>query len=90
MFDTETNTTGKLAEICQLSVCDMSGSHRFSEYVLPIHDIDFFASRVNNFEIRLIKGERKLFKNKTLVLSIPFGEVQIPFWLTPEIYSTVH
>ena len=33
LFDTETNTTGKLAEICQLSVCDMSGSHRFSEYV---------------------------------------------------------
>ena len=25
VFDTETNTTGKLAEICQLSVCDISG-----------------------------------------------------------------
>jgi hypothetical protein len=23
VFDTETNTTGKLAKICQLSVCDM-------------------------------------------------------------------
>ena len=74
VFDTETNTTGKLAEICQLSVCDISGSHGFSEYVLPTNDIDFFASRVNNLEIRLIKGERKLFKNQILIPSIPFGE----------------
>ena len=75
MFDRETNTTGKLAKICQLSVCDISGSHRFSEYVLPTNDIVFlFVSRVNNLEIRLIKGERKLFKNKILIPSIPFGE----------------
>jgi hypothetical protein len=35
----------------------MSGSHMFSEYVLPTHDIDFYASRVNNLEIRTIKGK---------------------------------
>ena len=74
VFDTETNSTGKLAEICQLSVCDMSGSHMFSEYVLPTHDIDFYASRVNNLEIRTIEGVRKLFKNEISLPSIPFCE----------------
>ena len=85
VFDTETNTTGKLAEICQLSVCNMSGSHRFSEYVLPIHDIDFFASRVNNLEIRLIKGERKLFKNRTLVPSIPLALTKLQRYIALSI-----
>jgi DNA polymerase III epsilon subunit-like protein len=74
VFDTETNTTGKSAEICQLSVCDMSGSYIFSEYILPTHDIDFYASRINNLDIRLINGKRELFKNSKLVPSIPFSE----------------
>ncbi len=74
VFDTETNTTGKSAEICQLSVCDMSGSYIFSEYMMPTHDIDFYASRVNNLGIRLVNGKRELFKNSKLVPSIPFSE----------------
>ena len=51
-----------------------SGSHMFSEYVLPTHDIDFYASRVNNLEIRTIEGVRKLFKNEISLPSIPFCE----------------
>jgi hypothetical protein len=46
----------------------MSGSHMFSEYVLPTHDIDFYASRINNLEIRTIKGKWKVFKNEISIL----------------------
>ena len=37
IFDTETNATGKSAEICQLSVTDKSASHKFSVYIMPRH-----------------------------------------------------
>ena len=46
LFDLETNTTGKAAEICQLSATDTSGL-QFSIYVLPTSGIDQYASRVN-------------------------------------------
>ncbi|XP_068684754.1 uncharacterized protein [Montipora foliosa] len=45
IFDTETTTTGKSAELCQLSATDQSRMHQFSTYVLPEQDIDYFASR---------------------------------------------
>ena len=51
IFDTETNTTGKSAELCQLSVTDKSGLHQFSTYILPVQDIDYFASKVNKLKI---------------------------------------
>jgi len=50
VFDTETTTTEKSAELCQLSVTDQSGMHQFSTYVLPEQDIDYFASRVNKLK----------------------------------------
>ena len=48
IFDTETNTTGKSAELCQLSATDQTGLYQFSTYILPVHDIDRFASKVNS------------------------------------------
>lgn len=35
IFDTETNMSGKTAEICQLSAIDRSGLHEFNDYILP-------------------------------------------------------
>ena len=48
IFDTETNTTGKSAELCQLSATDQTDLYQFSTYTLPVHDIDHFASKVNS------------------------------------------
>ena len=48
IFDTETNTTGKSAELCQLSATDQTGLYQFSTYTLPVHDIDRFASKENS------------------------------------------
>ncbi|XP_068732248.1 uncharacterized protein [Montipora capricornis] len=48
IFDTETNATGKSAEICQLSVTDKSASHKFSAYIMPTQDIDLHASKLIN------------------------------------------
>ena len=62
IFDTETTTTGKSAELCQLSATDQSSMHQFSTYVLPEQDIDYFASRVNKLKIFNINGERRLSK----------------------------
>ena len=45
-FDIETNTTRKSAELCQLSVADLSGLHQFLTHILPVQDIDYFASKV--------------------------------------------
>ncbi|KAK2566044.1 hypothetical protein P5673_010370 [Acropora cervicornis] len=63
IFDTETNATGKSAEICQLSVTDKSASHKFSVYIMPTQDIDLHASKVNKLKIVKINGERKMYKD---------------------------
>ena len=69
IFDTETNATGKSAEICQLSVTDKS---KFSVYIMPTQDIDMYASKVNKLKIVKINGERKLYKDDKVVRAIPF------------------
>ena len=74
VFDTETNSTSKSAEVCQLLVTDKSGLHTFSEYILPMQDIEFHASRVNKLKILNVNGERKLFKNDELLHTLPFHE----------------
>ena len=62
IFDTETNTSGKTAEICQLSAINRSGLHQFNEYILPSKDVDVHASKVNGFSVRRIHGTRTLCK----------------------------
>ena len=72
IFDTETNATGKSAEICQLSVTDTSASHKFSDYIMPTQDIDLYASKVNKLKIVKINGERKLYKEDQVLRALPF------------------
>ena len=75
IFDTETNTTRKSAELCQLSITDQSGLYQFSQYILPVQDIDYFASKVNKLKILKINGERKLFKDNEEVNALPLKDV---------------
>ena len=70
IFDIETNTSGKAAEICQLSAIDRSGSDQFNEYILPLKDVDIHASRVNGLSVRRVHGSRTLCKENQAVSSI--------------------
>ena len=70
IFDTETNTTGKKAELCQLSTIDKSGQNSFSQYILPTNDIDIYASRVNKLSIKFLNGKRTLFKETTALQTL--------------------
>ncbi|XP_068700225.1 uncharacterized protein [Montipora foliosa] len=79
IFDTETNATGKSAEICQLSVTDKSASHKFSAYIMPTKDIDLHASKVNKLKIVTINGERKMYKDDKVVRAIPFDSAIAQF-----------
>ena len=75
LFDTETNTTGKQAELCQLAAINQSSLASFSEYVLPNKNIDKYASRVNNISIKTVDGKRVLFKQSNPVLALTCDEV---------------
>ena len=70
IFDTETNTTGKKAELCQLSAIDKSGQNSFSQYILPTNDIDIYASTVNKLSIKFLNGKRTLFKETTALQTL--------------------
>ena len=61
LFDTETNSTGKLAELCQLAAVDRSDK-QFSCYILPNRDIDPYASKVNKLTVKTVNEKRTLFK----------------------------
>ena len=67
IFDTETNTTGKSAELSQLSATDQTGLYQFSTYTLPVHDIDHFASKLNKLKIVKVNGERQQRSKYTIV-----------------------
>ena len=75
LFDTETNTTSKQAELCQLAAINQSRLASFSEYVLPNKNIDKYASRVNNLSIKTVDGKRLLFKQSNPVLALTCDEV---------------
>ena len=60
IFDTETTCTGKLAEVCQLSVVSENGRHEFSTFILPQSNISYSAYLVNGMTIKNIKGVRTL------------------------------
>ena len=62
LFDTETNSTGKLAELCQLAAVDRSGKN-VSCYILPNRGMDAHASKVNNLTIKTVIAIRTLYKD---------------------------
>ena len=72
VFDTETNATGRAAELCQLSAIDKSGHCSFSEYILP--DIDKYASRINKLSVRTVNGQRTLFKEAEQLATLTSSE----------------
>ena len=63
IFDIETNTYGKTAEIWQLSAVDQSGLHCFNNYILSSRDVEIRATRVNGSSVRTVRGVRTLFKD---------------------------
>ena len=74
IYDIETNTSGKTAEICQLSAVDQSGLHCFNDYILPLRDVDIHATRVNGLSVRTVRGVRTLFKNNQPVETVSLGK----------------
>ena len=78
LFDTETNSTGKLAEICQLAAMDKAGK-RFSCYILPNRDIDSYASKVNKLTVKYVNGIRTLFKENQPVTVSTLSEALTQF-----------
>ena len=69
VFDTETTSTGKGAQIFQLSAITKSGNC-FNEYILPTCNITHHASLINGLSITIINGKRTLLKDNNPVLSI--------------------
>jgi DNA polymerase III epsilon subunit-like protein len=74
VFDTETNATGRAAELCQLSAVDKSDHCSFSEYILPNNCIDKYASRVNKLSVRTVNGQRTLFKKAEQLATLTSSE----------------
>ena len=74
IYDIETNTSGKTAEICQLSAVDQSGLHSFNDYILPSRDVDIHATRVNSLSVRTVRGVRTLFKDNRPVETVSLGK----------------
>ena len=68
-FDTETISTGKRAQICQLSAITKS-RNCFNKYILPTCNISHHASLINGLSIKAVNGKRTLLKDNNPVLSI--------------------
>ena len=74
IFDTETNCTGKQAELCQLSAIKESSLQIFSKYILPTSNVSPGATRVNKLSVKNINGKRQLFKENQPVETVSLGE----------------
>ena len=81
VFDTETSTIGREAELCQLSAIDKSSQCSFSEYILPNNSIDCFASSVNRLFVRTVNGQRTLFKEAQQLETVTSSEALSRFSL---------
>ena len=73
VFDTETTSTGKSAQICQLSALTRSGKS-FNEYILPTGNISHHAALINGLSIKTINGKRTLLKDNNPVISISLAQ----------------
>jgi len=62
VFDTETTSTEKYAQICQLAAITKSGKC-FNECILPTCNISHPASLINKLSIKAINGHRTLLKD---------------------------
>ncbi|XP_068730634.1 uncharacterized protein [Montipora capricornis] len=73
VFDIKTTSTGKDAQICQLSAINKSGNC-FNDYVLPTCNINHHASLISGLSIRTIDGKRTLPKYNIPVFSISLAQ----------------
>ena len=73
VFDTETTSTGKDAQICQIAAITKSGKC-FNEYILPTCNISHHASLINKLSIKTINGHRTLLKDNNPVNSVSLEE----------------
>ena len=73
VFDTETTSTRKCAQICQLSAITKSGKC-FNDYILPTCNISLLASRINGLSIKTINGQKTMLKDSNPVLSVSFAQ----------------
>ncbi|XP_068756051.1 uncharacterized protein [Montipora capricornis] len=73
VFDIETTSTGKDAQICQLSAINKSGNC-FNDYILPTCNISHHASLINGLSIKTIDGKRTLLKDNIPVFSISLAQ----------------
>ena len=69
VFDTETTSNGKGAQICQLSAITKSGNC-FNEFILPTCNMSHHASLINGLSIKTINGQRISLKDNNPVLTI--------------------
>ena len=74
LFDIETNTTGKAAQLCQIAAVDKTGENCFSQYILPDNDIDKYATRVNKLTVKSVDGNRTLFKDDVALKTLTSQE----------------
>ena len=73
VFNTETTSTGKGAQICQLSAITKSGKC-FNDYILPTCNISLHASRINGLSIKTINGQKTMLKDSNPVLSVSLAQ----------------
>ena len=70
VFDTETTSLGKDAQICQLAAINQHGK-TYNEYVLSTCNISNYASCVNKLTLKTVNGQRTLLKENVPVRSVP-------------------
>lgn len=80
LFDTETNSTGKLVKLCKLAAVDRSGNKLLC-YSLPNRDMDARAFKVNNPTIKTVNGICTLCKDNHPVTVLPFEEALTQLFL---------
>ena len=87
VFDTETISLGKQAQICQLAAMTKDGK-TYNEYVLPTCNISSYASCANKLTVKTVNDERTLLKENVPVHSVPLSECLQSF--TTFLSSSTH
>lgn len=74
VWDTETTTIGKSAEIIQITVMSSDKQFCFSEYITPTTAISQSASKVHGLTSKVVNGNTVMCKDGKEVLSFPLEE----------------
>ena len=88
VFDTETASLGKKAQICQLAAITQEGK-TYNEYVLPTCNISNYASRVNKLTVKTVNGQKTLLKENVPVHSVPLSECLQTFIISSPLVRIV-